>query len=319
MNFICIFSESKIDKRFPHHHKFRLSFNLSSIPENERLKAAELQIKRDAIDLSRSSSSSSSSSGDSNSIVVDLDRTRYQVFVYDILKVGIKGQREPSFRLIDTKHILLNSTDVLSLDVQPAVERWLATPKANHGLLIEVRTSGESKPAPHHHVRLRRSLNEHDDLWLHKQPILYTYTDDERFTQHHVRERRDVSESSQKRTKRQNKRRSNKRIAHHEACQRKPLYVDFTEVGWSDWILAPHGYDAYYCGGECPKIMSGEFNTTNHAILQQMINQKNPEKVPKACCVPTQLAPVSIIYSNEEGHVVLKSYQDMTVVGCGCR
>uniref|UniRef100_T1H0M7 TGF-beta propeptide domain-containing protein n=1 Tax=Megaselia scalaris TaxID=36166 RepID=T1H0M7_MEGSC len=133
-------TKSKIDKRFPHHHKFRLSFNLSSIPENEKLKAAELQINRDAIDLSKSSSHS-----DSNSIV-DLDRTRYQVFVYDILKVGIKGQREPSFRLIDTKHILLNSTDVLSFDVQPAVERWLATPKTNHGLLIEVRTSGELKP-----------------------------------------------------------------------------------------------------------------------------------------------------------------------------
>lgn len=291
------------------------------------MKAAELQINRDAIDLSKSSSHS-----DSNSIV-DLDRTRYQVFVYDILKVGIKGQREPSFRLIDTKHILLNSTDVLSFDVQPAVERWLATPKTNHGLLIEVRTSGELKPAPHHHVRLRRSLDEHDELWLQKQPILYTYTDDERFTQH-VRERRDVSSSSssssskgghhqnqhQKRTKRQNKRKPyNKRIAHHEACQRKALYVDFSEVGWSDWIVAPNGYDAFYCGGECPKIMSGEFNTTNHAILQQMINQNNPEKVPKACCVPTQLAPISMLFLNEDNHVVLKSYQDMAVVGCGCR
>lgn len=311
--FSLIIPESKIDKRFSHHHKFRLSFNLSSIPETEKLKAAELQVNRDAIDLS--------SEGSSNSIV-DLDRTRYQVFVYDILKVGIKGQREPSFRLIDTKHILLNNTDILSFDVQPAVERWLATPKANHGLLIEVRTSSELKPAPHHHVRLRRSLNEHDDLWLHKQPILYAYTDDQRFTQH-VRERRDVSSKSShhhhKRPKRQNKRRANKRIAHHEACQRKPLYVDFSEVGWADWIVAPNGYDAYYCGGECPKIMSVEFNTTNHAILQQMINQNNPEKVPKACCVPTQLAPISMLYLNEENHVVLKSYQDMAVVGCGCR
>lgn len=283
------------------------------------MKAAELQINRDAINIDLSNETNSNS-------LVDSNLTQYQVFVYDIVKIGIKGERPPLFRLMDSQHILLNESDILSFDVETAVKRWLTTPTANNGLLVEIRTPVKLEPCEHNHVRLKRSVQENDVAWLNKQPILYTYTDDERFPPRR-RERRDLSSKSsqshqnrhQKRTKRQNKRRSNKRIAHHEACQRKALYVDFSEVGWSDWIVAPAGYDAFYCGGECPKIMSVEFNTTNHAILQQMINQNSPEKVPKACCVPTQLAPISMLYLNEENQVVLKSYQDMAVVGCGCR
>ena len=31
-----------------------------------------------------------------------------------------------------------------------------------------------------------------------------------------------------------------------------PLYVDFSDVGWNDWIVAPLGYHAFYCHRECP-------------------------------------------------------------------
>ncbi|KAH8352220.1 hypothetical protein KR084_002849 [Drosophila pseudotakahashii] len=302
--------DSKIDDRFPHHHRFRLHFDVKSIPADEKLKAAELQLTRDALSpqvVARTSSA---------------NRTRYQVLVYDITRVGVRGQREPSYLLLDTKTVRLNSTDTVSLDVQPAVDRWLASPQRNYGLLVEVRTVRSLKPAPHHHVRLRRSADEAHERWQHKQPLLFTYTDDGR---HKARSIRDVSGgegggSGGKggRNKRQ-PRRPARRKNHDDTCRRHSLYVDFSDVGWDDWIVAPLGYDAYYCHGKCPFPLADHFNSTNHAVVQTLVNNMNPGKVPKACCVPTQLDSVAMLYLNDQSTVVLKNYQEMTVVGCGCR
>ncbi len=34
-------------------------------------------------------------------------------------------------------------------------------------------------------------------------------------------------------------------------CCRDRLYVDFSDIGWHDWIMHPSGYDAFYCKGSC--------------------------------------------------------------------
>ena len=49
-----------------------------------------------------------------------------------------------------------------------------------------------------------------------------------------------------------------------------PLYVDFSDVGWNDWIVAPPGYHAFYCHGECPFPLADHLNSTNHAIVQTL-------------------------------------------------
>ncbi|XP_039951242.1 protein decapentaplegic [Bactrocera tryoni] len=295
--------ESKIDDRFPHHHRFRLYFNVKSIPTEEKLRAADLQLSREAI---------------SDAVLSErlANRTSYQVLVYDITRVGVRGKREPSYKLLDNKLVHLNSTDTVSLDVQRAVDRWLATPKKNYGLLIEVRTLRTLKPAPHHHVRLRRSVDEPHDSWQHKQPVLYAYTDDGK---HRMRSARDATTSSSRSKRAGHHRRAHRRKNSDEICRRHSLYVDFADVGWSDWIVAPPGYDAFYCQGKCPFPLAEHLNSTNHAVVQTLVNNLNPGKVPKACCVPTQLEGISMLYLNDQNTVVLKNYQDMTVVGCGCR
>lgn len=41
-------------------------------------------------------------------------------------------------------------------------------------------------------------------------------------------------------------------------CARRYLKVDFADVGWSEWIISPKSFDAYYCSGSCqfpmPKV-----------------------------------------------------------------
>nr|XP_020668685.1 bone morphogenetic protein 4 [Pogona vitticeps] len=101
-------------------------------------------------------------------------------------------------------------------------------------------------------------------------------------------------------------------------CRRHALYVDFSDVGWNDWIVAPPGYQAFYCHGDCPFPLADHLNSTNHAIVQTLVNSVNGT-IPKACCVPTELSAISMLYLDEYDKVVLKNYQEMVVEGCGCR
>lgn len=38
-----------------------------------------------------------------------------------------------------------------------------------------------------------------------------------------------------------------------------------------DWIIAPEGYAAYYCDGECAFPLNSYMNATNHAIVQTLV------------------------------------------------
>ena len=144
--------------------------------------------------------------------------------------------------------------------------------------------------------------------WTVSHPTVLVYTDDGRETN---RMKRDTRSKKKHKRKFKGRRRSN--------CKRHDLYVDFQDVGWNDWIVAPPGYHAFFCHGECPFPMADHLNSTNHAIVQTLVNSVNPGAVPRACCVPTDLSPISMLYLDESDKVVLKNYKDMVVEGCGCR
>ncbi|XP_020823134.1 growth/differentiation factor 7 [Phascolarctos cinereus] len=102
-------------------------------------------------------------------------------------------------------------------------------------------------------------------------------------------------------------------------CSRKPLHVDFKELGWDDWIIAPLDYEAYHCEGVCDFPLRSHLEPTNHAIIQTLMNSMAPEATPPSCCVPAKLSPISILYIDAGNNVVYKQYEDMVVETCGCR
>uniref|UniRef100_UPI00358E8C74 growth/differentiation factor 6-A-like n=1 Tax=Myxine glutinosa TaxID=7769 RepID=UPI00358E8C74 len=102
-------------------------------------------------------------------------------------------------------------------------------------------------------------------------------------------------------------------------CTRKPLKVNFTELSWDDWIIAPLDYQAYHCHGVCDFPLRSHLEPTNHAIIQTLMNSINSDSTPPSCCVPTQLSPISILYIDSGNNVVYKQYEDMVVEACGCR
>ncbi|XP_055109663.1 growth/differentiation factor 7 [Symphalangus syndactylus] len=102
-------------------------------------------------------------------------------------------------------------------------------------------------------------------------------------------------------------------------CSRKPLHVDFKELGWDDWIIAPLDYEAYHCEGLCDFPLRSHLEPTNHAIIQTLLNSMAPDAAPASCCVPARLSPISILYIDAANNVVYKQYEDMVVEACGCR
>lgn len=270
-----------------------------SVPDDESLKAAELVVNRDSVRLS-----------------ADDSDQKHQVLVYDIVKPGVKGESQPVLRLLDSKWLRTTRAGSVRLDVTEAAERWVWQPAQNHGVLVHVR-GGDPSEGARPHVRLRRAPADSNRSWRVRQPVLLAYTDDGR-----ARLQKPPTEERggrQTRAATRSSRRPHRRKDGRDSCQRRSLYVDFADVGWSDWIVAPGGYEAYYCHGDCHFPLPDHFNTTNHAIVQTLVNSVSPEAAPKVCCVPTTLSSISMLYLDEDQKVLLKNYQDMAVEGCGCR
>ncbi|TEA14235.1 hypothetical protein DBR06_SOUSAS72010001, partial [Sousa chinensis] len=103
-----------------------------------------------------------------------------------------------------------------------------------------------------------------------------------------------------------------------QVCRRHELYVSFQDLGWLDWVIAPQGYSAYYCEGECSFPLDSCMNATNHAILQSLVHLMKPDTVPKACCAPTKLSATSVLYYDSSNNVILRKHRNMVVRACGC-
>ncbi|XP_034061175.1 bone morphogenetic protein 10-like [Gymnodraco acuticeps] len=104
-----------------------------------------------------------------------------------------------------------------------------------------------------------------------------------------------------------------------EPCKRTPLFVDLKDIGWDTWIIQPKGYEAYECNGVCNPPMTSEVSPTKHAIVQTLLSVKSPERASRACCVPTKLEPISLLYNDNGVTTFEHKYEGMVVAECGCR
>ncbi|XP_060762797.1 bone morphogenetic protein 10 [Neoarius graeffei] len=111
-----------------------------------------------------------------------------------------------------------------------------------------------------------------------------------------------------------------RRNAKANQCKKSSLYVDFKDIGWDSWILEPQGYEAYECTGVCSYPLTKHVTPTKHAIVQTLVSLKNPKTVSRACCVPTKLDPISLLYLDDAGVVTYQyKFEGMVVAECGCR
>ncbi|XP_043270190.1 protein 60A [Venturia canescens] len=281
-----------------HERGKRLWFDVSEVPPGENIIGAELRLYRSMEMKHRKNRGSS-----------------YTITAYRLLKTD-DGTRELQY--VDSTNTTVGKEGWMTLNVTEALQHWVNNPEGNKGLYLSVhpadRSVHEMRPEDVGIVGFRGDAD--------KQPFMVGF-----FKSSGIRE----SKARQKREARRRKKSDSSSLDYRNnpyadpaiqynsrTCKIQTLYVSFRDLQWQDWIIAPDGYDAYYCSGECNFPLNAHMNATNHAIVQTLVHLVNPGKVPKPCCAPTKLSPISVLYFLDESNVILKKYKNMVVKSCGC-
>lgn len=204
----------------------------------------------------------------------------------------------------------------LELNVTDAMAKWISNGENNKGLYI----GAYAVNRPDHEVKLDEIglvNTKGDDEY---QPFMIGYFKGQNFVRPVLHKNRSKRSAMHRRRKSEmmNPLLEARANDHSKSCQIQQLYVSFKDLKWQDWIIAPDGYGAYYCSGECNFPLTAHMNATNHAIVQTLVHLMQPAKVPKPCCAPTKLSPISVLYYLDETNVNLKKYKNMVVKSCGC-
>jgi inhibin beta len=102
-------------------------------------------------------------------------------------------------------------------------------------------------------------------------------------------------------------------------CCKERFYVSFKQLGWDDWIIAPQGYYANYCRGDC----GGHHRTPDtfltyytHVIEEYRKSEKLNGMQP--CCAPLKFSSMSLIYFGPDSKIIKRDLPKMVVDECGC-
>ncbi|KAM4028762.1 bone morphogenetic protein 6 [Anomaloglossus baeobatrachus] len=297
MSFVNLVEYDKeLSPRLRHHKEFK--FNLSQIPEGEAVTAAEFRIHKDCV----------------------LGSFENQTFLISIYQVLTEYRnRDTDVFLLDTQTVWASEEGWLEFDITATSNLWVMNPRHNLGLQLSVETRDGQN------VNTKAAGLVGRDGPYDKQPFMVAFF---KASEVHMRTARSAT------SKRKNQNRN--RYSHSQdvsrvssvtdynssdlktACRKHELYVSFQDLGWQDWIIAPKGYAANYCGGECSFPLNAHMNATNHAIVQTLVHLMNPDYVPKPCCAPTKLNAISVLYFDDNSNVILKKYRNMVVRACGC-
>ncbi|XP_074597299.1 bone morphogenetic protein 7-like [Brevipalpus obovatus] len=284
----CDDYSDSISTKNEYKHLWFKTKEIGSISEN--LLRAELRLYRN---ISSSSYWNHTSSGSSFEVKIYLvSRNKDQI---DYIK------------LIDSNIIQKNQSGWIVFNVTASMEQWILYPDENDGLLVSFveTTSGKLIGAKDFGM-----LDSH--LTKDRNPFLVAYFHNCQDRVHRRRrQKRDYTLPE--------------RNPFHEygprsrrSCQRRSLFVAFKELGWQKWIIAPDGYQAFYCDGQCSFPLNAHMNATNHAIIQTLVHLMDPSQVQEPLCAPTQLSSIMVLYFDDTSNVILKKYKNMVVQACGC-
>lgn len=286
------------DKRGPHKHLF--SFNITTIKRSEKIGHASLRIFKRRSRLAK-------------------PRGHFKLTVYRMAIPWKKNNKRWKKKLVylDSKLVKCRREgEWIDFNVTSAVKFWANYKTKNYGLWVSVR--GYRVPSSDFNVATGGR----------KDPFLVEFGIDRKKLQ----KAREVKEENEKneveggdgelelhKESLVEATRARSRRSMSNLCKRHSLFVKFHDLNWDDWIIAPRGFSAYYCMGTCPEIIEKYFNPTNHAIIQNLIHHRRSKAVPAACCVPTKLHSITMLYFELDGSIVMKEYGEMVASSCGCR
>lgn len=270
-----------------------------------------------------------------NMLYGGLDRT---ITIFEVLENEHGGwKEEKKLKVLASGHIYSPENEWTTFEITEAVQKWHHAHATTHRLEVQVENRAGGAPSRSGKV----SINVH--LETKHEALLVVFSDDqshskeqekdelnEMIEHEQMQDLQDLDSNDIHSSPREEKLlhiRSNliydsasriRRNAKGSGCKRTSLYVDFKEIGWDSWIIAPQGYDAYQCKGACSFPLD-EHLTTSHARARTVVHLHDPQKATPACCVPTKLAPISLLYYENKVVTYKLHYEEMSVVECGCR
>ncbi|NP_999820.1 protein DVR-1 homolog precursor [Strongylocentrotus purpuratus] len=280
-------------------HRYR--FDIGRIPQGETVTSAELRVFRDAGRQGRS---------------------LYRIDVLLLRERGSDGSRSPVY--LDSTIVGAGDHGWLVFDMTSATSTWRSYPGANVGLQLRVESLQGLNIDPTDAGVVGVGNNEGREPFM---VVFFQRNEEVIATNSHLRRNRRAATRQKKGGKRPRKPDTDNDIASRDSasslnsdwqCKRKNLFVNFEDLDWQEWIIAPLGYVAFYCQGECAFPLNGHANATNHAIVQTLVHHMSPSHVPQPCCAPTKLSPITVLYYDDSRNVVLKKYKNMVVRACGC-
>ncbi|XP_030749587.1 protein 60A [Sitophilus oryzae] len=272
-----------------HERGKRLWFDVSELPVAEDIVGAELRIYQNQ-SLSRHRGGN------------------YTVTAYQLTD-STEGENELEY--ISEVETSFDFTGWLGVNVTRCLASWVAFPNSNRGIYLSVHQADKSHEVRPEDIGLVTVRGE-DTTQPFMVAFLKASTNVKPRTRRELRTRvkkSDITNFYQRSIEQDTR----------STCKINTLYISFKDLKWQDWIIAPEGYAAYFCHGECNFPLNAHMNASNHAIVQTLVHLMTPTKFPKSCCAPTKLSPISVLYFLDDHNVVLKKYRQMVVKTCGCR
>ncbi|XP_036615087.1 growth/differentiation factor 3 [Trichosurus vulpecula] len=196
---------------------------------------------------------------------------------------------------------LPRSQGILHVDLLDVVKEWNSNPQSNLGLVLELLPKGENNSTVTIYPQ-ETCDNWRQSIRASLMVVTLNIKECPRFS-HFPRKRRATLPTMES--------------ASRHLCRRHQMVINFEDLGWHKWIIAPKEFRTNYCKGDCPFSLMSFFNSSNYAFLQTLMNSRTPE-IPKATCIPTKLSPISMLYYDSDGNIILQHHEGMVVDECGC-
>lgn len=101
-------------------------------------------------------------------------------------------------------------------------------------------------------------------------------------------------------------------------CCKQKFYVSFKQLGWEDWIIAPSGYYANYCRGDCGLRRTPDMYYTHYSHVIEEYRKMDRLSGLHPCCAPVKFSPMSLIYFGPDSNIIKRDLPKMVVDECGC-
>lgn len=101
-------------------------------------------------------------------------------------------------------------------------------------------------------------------------------------------------------------------------CCKQRFYVSFKEMGWEDWIIAPSGYFANYCRGDCGGYRTPDTFVNHYTHVIEEYRKMDRLSGMQPCCAPLKFSSMSLIYFDSDSNIIKRDLPKMVVDECGC-